>query len=80
MGDKTKENLSSYLITAGLALLVYFGMEGIKNWVDKRVNYSIEPSLKDLNNDSLDDLVLKLNSGEDLILYKTDKGYNFNKP
>ena len=44
------------------------------------VNTSILPENKDVNQDGLKDLVLKLESGENLVLYKTSDGYNYKKP
>lgn len=80
MEKETKATIISYLITAGLGVLVYFGMESLSNLSGrKQANCSIKPRQRDMNNDGLDDLVLKLKAQE-FILYKTENGYSFNKP
>jgi len=46
----------------------------------EKIDPNRNPVLKDVNRDGLEDLIFQLKSGEDLILYKNDKGYSFNKP
>lgn len=46
----------------------------------EKIDPNRNPVLKDVNRDGLEDLIFQLKSGEDLILYKNDRGYSFNKP
>jgi len=46
-----------------------------KNVRGRTIDISEEIVIKDVNLDGLEDLVLKLKSGEDFILYKTREGY-----
>ncbi|MDP3026192.1 MAG: hypothetical protein Q8N63_00665 [Nanoarchaeota archaeon] len=77
--DSAKEDfkLSYYFsggIFAGVLLATLFGIIPLKS---RQIDPRVTPILRDINKDGLEDVVLKLRSGEDLVLYRTDNGYQF---
>ena len=46
---------------------------------DDTIDLDPPPAQKDINGDSLDDIVLTLKSGEELVLYNTGEGYAYDE-
>ena len=71
-------------VCTGVIISVLFGIlplkDNVKRLEQMQVNLEQKPLLEDKNGDGLADLVLKLNSGDELILYKTNGRYQFNDP
>jgi len=79
--DRDNKNQTIGAVAAFLTASVFLIPVGIsiKQSKQEQVNIIQSPILKDVNNDGKQDLIFKLNSGDDFILYKTDKGYEFQK-
>jgi hypothetical protein len=92
IGIDPRKALVATLATLGLFIGYEFEEKGIQREIretystyleqeiQEQVDLKQSPSLRDVNKDGLEDVVLKLNSGEDLILYRTNGGYQFQDP